>query len=172
MSRHMTDRERHRDEQAQWFGDNVRKRREQKQMSQGDVAREMTQRGWAWHQSTVYKVEHGTRRTEAFEVADLAAILGVPMDHLFWPPAEVNEVGLVDRAIGILHREWGEAVLAVQRLLAARDLAEHTLAQSGDSKYERVRAVCAELAAELEDRTLQNAADEGYARHVQPEEEP
>ena len=167
----MAGEERHRDEQAQWFGENIRTRREQKQMSQGDMAREMTARGWQWHQSTVYKVEHGTRRTEAFEVVDLAEILGVPMSNLFWPPAEVNESGMVYRALAILHREWEETAQAVRRLLAARDLAENTLAQSGNSQYQRVRDACGELAAEFEERTVEEAAAEGWTRHKYPEEE-
>ena len=162
--------ERHRDEQAQWFGENIRKNRERKKMSQGDLAREMTAKGWPWHQSTVYKVEHGNRRTEAFELHDLAAILGVPMGDLFWPPAEVNEAGMVDRAIGMLRREWNEAALAVQRLLSATGYAERTYDQSSGSKYQRVRDVCAELKRELEEFTVDTAVDEGYARHKHPEE--
>ena len=164
--------ERHREEQAQWFGENVRKNRERKEMTQGDMAREMTARGWAWHQSTVYKVEHGTRRTEAFEVVDLAKILDVPMDHLFWPPAEVNESAMVDRSIAILRRAWRETAEATHRLLAARASAERTLAQSGGSQYKRVRDTCAELEADMGDHTLETAVAEGIYRHENPEEEP
>ena len=163
--------EQHREEQAQWFGDNVRKNRERKGLNQDDVAREMAARGWKWHQSTVYKVEHGTRRTEAFEVVDLAEILGVPMGHLFWPPAEVNEDGMVNLAIVRLGGAWREAVLAVRQLLAARRWAERTLAQSRDSKYQRVRDTCAELEAELAEETLETAFAEGIYRHENPEEE-
>jgi transcriptional regulator with XRE-family HTH domain len=164
------DEERHRDEQAQWFGENVRKNRERKEMSQGDVVREMTARGWPWHQSTVYKVEHGTRRTEAFEVLDLAEILGVPIAHLFWPPAEVNETGMVWMAIGRLRLSWNEAAEAAHRLEASRAWAGRTLAQSGDSKYQRVRETCAELEAELAEKTLEAAFEEGIYRHENPEE--
>jgi len=168
----MTAEERHREEQAQWFGENVRKNRERKKMSQGDVAREMTARGWPWHQSTVYKIEHGTRRTEAFEVFDLAEILGVPVAHLFWPPAEVNEAAMVDRSIGMLRRAWHETAEAAHRLAAARASAERTLARSGDSKYQRVRDTCAELAAELGGQTPESAFAEGIYRYENPEEEP
>lgn len=166
----MAGEERHRDEQAQWFGENVRKNRERKEMSQGDVAREMTARGWQWHQSTVYKIEHGSRRTEAFEVLDLAEILGVPMPHLFWPPAEVNETAMVDRAIVMLRREWETVADATRRLLAAGAYGERTLAQSGGSKYQRVRDTCAELQADLGDHTLETAVEEGIARYENSEE--
>ena len=141
-------------------------------MSQVDVAREMTAHGWPWHQSTVYKIERGTRRTEAFEVLDLADILGVPMAHLFWPPAEVNETAMVDRSIGILRRAWHETAEAAHRLASARAYAECTLAQSGGSKYQRVRDTCAELAIELGEQTLESAFGEGIYRHENPEEEP
>ena len=161
----------HRDEQAQWFGENVRKNRERKELSQGDVAREMAARGWPWHQSTVYKVEHGTRRTEAFEVVDLAEILGVPMSNLFWPPAEVNEAGMVELAIVRLRRAWNETADASRTLLAARGWAERTLAQSAGSKYQRVRDTCAELEAELGEETLETAFAEGIYRYENPEEQ-
>ena len=164
--------EQHREEQAQWFGENVRKNRERKEMSQVDVAREMTAHGWPWHQSTVYKIEHGTRRTEAFEVLDLAEILGVPMAHLFWPPAEVNESAMVNRSIGILRRSWHETAEAVHRLASARAYAERTLAQSEGSEYQRVRDTCAELVIELGEHTIKSAVDEGLYRHKHPETEP
>lgn len=161
---------RYRDEQAQWFGENIRKNRERKQMSQEDLAREMTARGWPWHQSTVYKVEHGSRRTEAFELHNLAEILGVPIAQLFWPPAEVNEMAMVDLAIAKLRRAWRETAQATLMLLVARSWAARTLEQHADSKYERVRAVCGELEAELAAHTLDGAMDEGEARHENPEE--
>jgi transcriptional regulator with XRE-family HTH domain len=157
--------ERHRDERALWFGDNVRQNRERKGMSQGDLARKMTERGWPWHQSTVYKTEHGSRRTEAFELHDLAEILGVPMGHLFWPPAEVGEAAMVERSIVMLRRAREETAAATRTLLAARAWAERTLEQHGDSKYERVRRTCAELEIELAEHTLDAAIDEGEYRY-------
>lgn len=166
----MAGEERHREEQAQWFGENVRKNRERKGMNQDDVARAMAERGWKWHQSTVYKVEHGTRRTEAFEVADLAEILGVPMGHLFWPPAEVNENAMVESAIVMVRREWENAVEGVLRLERAIAWAARTLEQSGDSQYQRVRDTCAELVAELREKTQEAAYEEAAYRYQNPEE--
>ncbi len=163
--------ERHRDEQAQWFGENIRKNRERKSMSQNDLAREMAARGWEWHQSTVYKIEHGTRRTEAFELHDLGEIFGVPVDHLFWPPAEVNETAMVDSAIAMLRRAWHEMAEATTGLERARAWAERTVAQRSGSKYQRVRDTCEELAAELGDRTLETAIGEGIYRFENPDEE-
>lgn len=162
--------DRHRDEQAQWFGDNIRKNRERKKMSQGDLAREMTARGWPWHQSTVYKTEHGTRRTEAFELHDLAEILGVPMNHLFWPPGEVNEAAMVERAIVMVRRAWEQTAQSALELISAIGWAERTLTQSRDSKYQRVRDSCAELEMELEAHTVEGAFQSGYERHEHPEE--
>jgi len=161
--------ERHRDEQAQWFGENIRQNRERKKMSQGDLAREMTAQGWPWHQSTVYKIEHGTRRTEAFELHDLSRILGVPIAHLFWPPAEVNEAAMIDRDIALLRRAWEEAAQAAERLLRNRAAAERSVDRSQDSEYERVRQVCGELAAELDELTLDSAVDAGIERYENPE---
>src|SRR5579872_1338948 len=161
--------ERHREERARWFGENVRRYREQRDMSQGHLAREMTTRGWRWHTPTVFKVEQGIRRTEAFETRDLAEVLGIPIAHLFWSGPEANEAALLDRAIVMVRQAHADAVLAAERLLAARGWAEAALAGSADSPYQRVRAVRAELEAELGASTLGSAVSEGTARHENPE---
>ena len=155
----------------EYLPENLRRLCEIKDISQSALARAMSERGWPWHQSTAYKVMHGKRGISFGEATDLARILGVSTDRLTWSGPEANEEGMVNRAIAILHQDWAEAARAVHRLYAARALAERQIAQSGDSKYQRVRDACAELALELGDRTLQNAADEGYARWKHPEEE-
>lgn len=161
----MTDRERHRNEQAQWFGENVRKNRERKQMSQDDLAEAMAARGWPWHQSTVYKVEHGTRRTEAFELHDLAQILGIPMNNLFVPPAELNEAAFVSLSGVRLRRAWEKTAAAARELLAAIAESERTLERHAGSKFGRVHEALGELRADLEERTLDSAFDEGAYRY-------
>lgn len=157
--------ERHRDERARWFGENIRISRERRKISQDALAESMRARGWDWHQSTVYKIEHGSRRTEAFELRDLAEILGVPVSDLFVPPAELNEEALVSLSIVKLRRAWEGTAAATRELLAATAWCERTLEQHAGSEYGRVRDTLAELRAELEERTLDSAIDEGEYRY-------
>lgn len=156
----------------EYLPENLRRLCESKGISQAALAKAMAARGWPWHQQTAYKAINGKRGIGTGELIDLAHILGVSTGQLTWSGPEANEAGMVNRAIVILRREWEEAAQAVHRLLAARALAERTLAQRGGSKYQRVRDTCAELALDFGDRTLQNAVDEGCARYEHPEEEP
>lgn len=51
--------------------------------SQDAVAAAMAEKGFAWHQATVYKVETGRRQLLANETSALADVLGVESDLLF-----------------------------------------------------------------------------------------
>lgn len=145
--------------------------RERKKISQDALAELMAARGWDWHQSTVYKTEHGTRRTEAFELHDLAQILGVPISDLFVPPAELNEAAFVGLSGVKLRRAWHEAADATRTLLAAIAWSERTLEQHAGSKYGRVHQALAELRTELEEYTLDTAIGEGEYRYEHREDE-
>lgn len=52
------------------------------QLSQGELAQKMTERGHDWQQTTVSRLERGTRTLKLFEAVDLAAVLGVSLDEL------------------------------------------------------------------------------------------
>lgn len=51
--------------------------REGAKLSQSEVAERMTNAGFRWGQSTVYKVENGVRKLTLLEGVELARILGV-----------------------------------------------------------------------------------------------
>lgn len=155
---------------ARHFGENVRRHRERKDMSQADLAARMAGFGWKWHQSTVNKVEHGERRTDAYEVHDLAEILGVPIGRLFWEGAEVNATGRIDRAAVTLRQAFGEAADAIARLHAARAMAEHAIAAERDSRYPRVREQVPFLEDDLNEATPGAALAEGEKRWKNPPE--
>lgn len=158
------DEERRRSELSQWFGDAVRRHRERQDMSQDDLARQMSARGWPWHQSTVYKIEQGQRKTQAIEVHDLAEILGVSMDRLFRPGPEEAAVAFVDRASWLLTKSWRGAADAIEQLL--RDLAGagRAVDTALESNYPRARQAAEDLAGEMNTLTPQAAADEALAR--------
>lgn len=153
----------HREEMARQFGENVRRYRDYQGLSQADLAEEMSARGWGWHQSTVYKVENAERRCEGTETYDLARILGVPLDRLFWPAREQSELGLVDRASGELHAAAGDLRAAAARLVSARQAAADRAGESRDSSYERVRQEAGSLAEDAEALTLEALTAEGAA---------
>lgn len=62
------------------FADVMRQARERRGWAQGRVVEAMTERGWPWHQSTVYRVEAGRQAVRLGEALALAAILGIDMD--------------------------------------------------------------------------------------------
>jgi transcriptional regulator with XRE-family HTH domain len=152
------------------FGDNVRRYRELRDMSQADLAREMTARGCSWHQSTTYKTEYGERRTDAAEIHALAEILGVAIDRLYWPAAEATELALADEAIVRIRRAWQELSSATVQLLASLEAGKTALAAARASKYQRVRDAATELGTEIKESPLESAVADGMARYENPED--
>lgn len=73
------------------FGANLRTLRERNEMSQPELARRMVERGWPWHQSTVYRTESGRQPLKLGEAVDLAQILGVSMDRLAGIAPDISE---------------------------------------------------------------------------------
>lgn len=148
----------------QYLPENLRRLRERKGLSQAVLAKAMAERGWPWHQQTVYKIENGRQGIGLGEATDLASILGVSTDRLTWSGPEANETAFVDRATAVLHQSWNEVADAVARLRGAVNGARRTLDGSRDSKYQHVQEACADLEAELDNSTLESAIDEGNAR--------
>ena len=140
-------------------------------MSQDDLAREMAERGWQYYQSTVYKIEKGERKVDFWEATDLAEILKTSVDRFRWTSAEANETAMVRSAAANLRGRWREAGHAVASYLAARTLAERTLATSGKSRSPRVIAACRELELDLgQYGGIDDAVDQGVADYEAREE--
>lgn len=148
----------------EYLPENVRRLREHKGLPQSALAKAMSDRGWSWHQQTVYRVENGKQGVSLGEATDLAEILGVPPGRLTWAGPEASEAALVDRAAAILHQSWNELADSAARLHAARDGAGRAIARSEGSEYGRVRETCAGLRAEHEHSTVKSALAEGWAR--------
>jgi transcriptional regulator with XRE-family HTH domain len=142
------------------FGANLRAVRDQRGMGQREVAARMAERGYAWHQNTVARVEAGARDVSHFEARALAAILRVTTDRFDWTTPEAAAIALMSAAHGRLREAWHEVAGGAARLLAARDAAEKSVAENKDSKYERVRDSARGLAEELRDATLKGALAE------------
>jgi transcriptional regulator with XRE-family HTH domain len=153
-------------QEHQWhrFGENVRAHRERKGMSQADVARLMTERGWGWYQSTVYKTEQGRRRADAFEARDLALVFSVPLDRLFWPAPEESAVALAEDAVQRLVNAWHKAAESTEHLIRRERTAASAVATARESKYPRAREAATELAEVLAEYTLQLAIAQAIDR--------
>ena len=62
-------------------------------MSQAALAKEMTTRGFRWHQATVYKVENGDRQIQLGEARAVARIFNLPLDDLLSATDEAGRPG-------------------------------------------------------------------------------
>ncbi len=71
------------------FAIQVRETRERLKMSQGELARQMSTRGFPYYQQTVRRIEDSRRKVSVGEAKALAEILGTTIDRLTEPvPAE------------------------------------------------------------------------------------
>lgn len=145
------------------FGENLRAAREARGMGQRELARLMAERGRSWHQNTVSKTEGGERTPNAFEVGELAAILGVTTDRFYWLPPEASGVAALWDAAARLSDAYAGAVSAVAELEAARAQARSALSGHRDSRFQRVRDACEALDYSLEGATPEAALADGKA---------
>lgn len=143
----------------------VRTLREQKGMSQAELARLMTERGWPWHQSTVYRVESGKQTVGFSEALDLAGVLRTSLDRFTWGSAEANESDFVYAAGTRLVRQYGVVAEAVCRMLAEEKIADRTVRRHKDSEWKRVQVALDDTMARIETYHLDAAIDEGIRRY-------
>lgn len=111
------------DTAEQTFGRRVARLRRLRNLTQEDTARALTSLGRPTHQTTVAKIEKGTRPTPVGEIVALAAVLGVPVAALFGEPG-----GGEDPVIQDLESQsrWlqAERVLIEARLTAVEEQLE------------------------------------------------
>jgi transcriptional regulator with XRE-family HTH domain len=138
-----------REKTAETLGANVKYLREHASISQTELARRMTDRGWPWHQSTVYRVESGRQAVRFDEARDLADLLGVTLDRLTWAIGEAAEQELAEVALNRLHEAAGAAINAIVQLYAARAAAEQAAREASRSEHAHVREAAAPLAEGL-----------------------
>lgn len=146
------------------FGANLRAVREHRDISQAGLAEQMTARGHAWYQQTVYKTERGERGVTFHEALDLAAVLRVTTDRFTRLPEEAAGEYAVTQAAALLERAWEQAAGAVAGLHQARAAAGGLAARFADSGHARVRDAVRGLLADVAGRTPEAAVIEGAAR--------
>lgn len=148
-----------REKTAEILGSNVRYLREHASISQVELARRMTERGWPWHQSTVYRVETGKQPVRFDEALDLADLLGVTLDRLTWEIGQAAREEQVTRKISSVREAMQEAAVAVARLRYERLTAGIAAKGTTDSDYPSVRELGVGLAEDLQSVTLDAALE-------------
>jgi transcriptional regulator with XRE-family HTH domain len=143
-----------REKTAETLGANVRYLREHASISQAELARRMAERGWSWHQATVYRVETGKQPVRFDEALDLADLLGVTLDRLTWAIGEAAEEELATFAITSLRERMQEAAVAVARLRVARVVADRRAKAAGDSEYPHIRELASSIEQDLRSANL------------------
>lgn len=151
-----------------WLAANVREMRGSLGLSQGEIARRMSDLGWPWYQQTVRRIEDGTRKAGAGEAKALARILGTSVDRLMMPGREASSAGLLERAMGPALRAWEE----ISGWTAELEAAQHRLALTID-QIERGEYRDSPLVARLlgEARKALGLTAESAVRHGREEQQ-
>lgn len=146
------------------FGNNLRRLREEAEMTQAELAKVMTESGWPWHQSTVARIESGRQSVRFAEAAVLAKILGISLDRLTWVEPEGPEAAAVSEAGRRLRRAFRRTSDAVRMHARAVSDARRTLDRNRNSPYQRVRDAVAELESTISNYGFEKAVDQGFHR--------
>lgn len=125
------------------FGRRVKQLRRAEGLTQAQLAERLSQWGRSYHQTTVAKLEAGTRPTSLEELIPLAAALGVSQREFFEDPSPADQaahrVRLAEQELLALRSEFG---LAHTRLAQLRDEL-----QAAAARYERLVAGLGEFDA-------------------------
>jgi transcriptional regulator with XRE-family HTH domain len=111
-----------RDRYEEWerrFGDKVRQWRRARNWSQDDLVERLRDHGFEMHQTTVAKIERGTRPLRVAEAMALASILGVPPLAVFHGPGPEDQ----PESMEFLQRKMDAAEEALKR---AREILDTT----------------------------------------------
>jgi transcriptional regulator with XRE-family HTH domain len=147
------------------LGNNLRRLRDEADMTQAELAQAMIERGWQWHQSTVARVESGRQSVRFSEAEALAKILGIALDRLTWAGPEGPEAAAIDQAGRRLRRAFERTSGAIRMHALELDHAQWMLARHRNSPYGRVRDACEELQEAIKTYTFDKAVDDGFERY-------
>ena len=148
----------------QRFATNLRVFREERGMSQGRLAEEMTARGWPWRQQTVTRVETGRRTVRLGEARAVAEVLETSLDML---TIRTDEARVIESLTGLIRRVKASYRLiagSTYELLRAREtLREHPIVRAADpAEPSRVRELVGE-AGDVQQLSPESAVTQGVA---------
>lgn len=157
---------------------NIRERREDREWSQADLARQMSERGWSFHPQTVQRIEAGHRKVSVGEAVALAEILGTSVEWLTWPGRAASTAALLSDFTGRAESSWEQISEWTRRLLHAcfqLDLTTSEAEQGGYLGSAEIRRLAA-AAREAMKLTPEDAVTAGRADfaslHAGDDEEP
>jgi FtsZ-interacting cell division protein YlmF len=148
----------------QRFAANLRAIRDERGISQGRLADEMTARGWPWHQQTVTRVENGRRMVRLGEAQAVAEILHTSLDRLTWPTAEARLVETLAGWTRTVRTAYRAIAKETHELLRARQSLRDAVAETDDASARQAfgRLVVDALA---EARNVLQLSPEGAVAH-------
>jgi transcriptional regulator with XRE-family HTH domain len=149
------------------FAIQVRETRERLKMSQGELARRMSARGFPYYQQTVRRIEDGRRKVSVGEAKALAEILGTTVDRLTWPGREASAAVLLDLSIGRALQAYEQIASWTATLLWALAQLGTTVGETEDKTFREVEKMQEILreAAEVLKLTPEAAVEMGRKDH-------
>jgi transcriptional regulator with XRE-family HTH domain len=149
------------------FAIQVRETRERLKMSQGELARQMSARGFPYYQQTVRRIEDARRKVSVGEAKALAEILGTTMDRLTWPDREASAAALLDMSIGRAQQAYEQIAAWTATLLWAQGQLGTTVGETEGKTFreaQNMREILAEAALMLQ-LTPEAAVEMGRKDH-------
>lgn len=86
---------------SETFRSNLRLKREQRGLSQAEIARRMTERGHLLHQTQIAKIESGARNIPLSEADALAAVVGESLTAMISRPLPNVETIVASRTTAV-----------------------------------------------------------------------
>lgn len=125
------------------FGRNVREFRRRRGWSQEDLAQRLSAVGYSMHQTTVAKLEAGSRPTPVGEAKALAGIFEVSIEDLFAPP------WLYDAELGTAAEQAAQTEQELVKLAERRERVANTL-RNYERKVESAEAELVQVHQEID----------------------
>lgn len=134
------------------IGDNIRRQRERRGMSQEELARQMREAaGYGWHQQTVARSETGARRVSGDELLALADLMDISVVELMRSPGAGQRFQL-GRAIQLVNDATAQIGDGEQNLAAALERLREAIANAESAGMTEDAAEARSLLAKTESR--------------------
>jgi transcriptional regulator with XRE-family HTH domain len=149
------------------FATNIREERERQKKSQGELARQMAERGFPYYQQTVRRIEDGRRKVSVGEAKALADILETTMERLTWPGRAASSAAMLDMTTARGLSGWDQIAAGTRELLYAQYQLEVSIAEAERAGYygsEKVRLITDEARAVM-DLMPEDAVAQGRSEH-------
>lgn len=117
-----------------WLGERIAALREQRGMSQSDMARALNYPSQTWS-----NYENGNRRIRTVDIPRIARVLGVSISELYGVPSPSAESLVDDPSLALAFQRVGEADLSDEAKSKIRSFIEFVLAEEQRPEFRRRR---------------------------------